>query len=618
MTPDLRRWLLLLRVPLVLLGIFLFFALYNRLLLDKNLQNLRTSLSVMDSASGVGQAEAALLLVDQTLTAQMAGEEMDLRSATTLQYAQGALSSDQMDRPPDDAQVLLEILGEEKRLERPALFRTLDGMISSVQASVRQAALLPRQVLGKPLSPEIDTARQQEAARLEKNGRFSEAASLYQGLLADYPGYEGRSSLKLRLGHLFQRSNDFSRAQRLYKEALAETRDPKELVIARQMLDALARLRAPSGKAKKLEQSLARAGPADRQRAAFQLGGALIQAASFDPAAKAFRESFLADPEGKLAPTALFKEAWCLRTAGRLEEAFSKFSDILRRQPDTDWAVAATLQIAEIYKATGDLRAAAATYERATSLKGKDAALTAIAYAQAGSAYLFDLNDVGKGQALLRDLAKRFPASGFSSVGRELERLRARKDRPALSGGPAIPVAPTMGPAPALPTGPSAGMFTAGSPLVNWLESFLPVFVSVFSDRLVKYMEAVGETDLARRFTETEFQELVLREVQRRFPSQVTDVQTKIHPDGFVGSGTVHLGLLKFSVEATIGIAVQNYRAHAVLQNIKIGKFSLPDALLKLLETRINTTIDQTKYSLKIKEYKLNEGYAWISVEVAD
>ena len=131
MPPEVRRWLLILRVPLALLGVFLFFALYNRFLLDSNLRNLRASLSIMDGASGVGQAEAALLLVDQNLTAQMAEEELDLRAASTLQYAQGALASSDMDRPPDDAQALVSVLGEEKVSERPGMLMALDGFVLS-------------------------------------------------------------------------------------------------------------------------------------------------------------------------------------------------------------------------------------------------------------------------------------------------------------------------------------------------------------------------------------------------------------------------------------------------------------------------------------------------------
>ena len=471
-------------------------------------------------------------------------------------------------------------------------------------------------MLGKPLSPEIDQARLEEAAQLERTGRLKEAAVLYEELLKSYPNYAGRGSLKLRLGLLLQKSNDLNQAKRFYQEALAETRDAREAAVARQMLEGLSQMRARSAQAKGLQKNLARAEAGEpRQKAAFKVGSALIRASSFNEAANVFRESFAAYPEGDLAVSALFKEAWCLRAAGRTEEAFSRFYDLLKTHPGTDWAVASQLQIAEMYRASGNLAAAGEAYERATSMKTTDAALTAIAYAQAGCAYQFDLNDIGKAQALLRDLANKFPASSFSSVGRQLDQLQEKKGRIAVSSGPGI-TAPS-GPPPKPPPQPG-GLFAAGSPLVNWLENFLPVFVSVFSERLSKYMEAVGEKQLSRRFTDVEFGELVVREVQRKFPGQVTNIKTQIHPDGFVGSGDVHLGVLKFRVETKLGIVVQNARPHAVVQGIKIGNFSLPDTLLKLLETRVNARIDETRYTLEVTEYKLSEGYAWISVEVAE
>ncbi|MDO8730131.1 MAG: tetratricopeptide repeat protein [Candidatus Omnitrophota bacterium] len=615
MPPELRRWLLILRVPLALLGVFVFFALYNRFLLDSNLRNLRTSFTLMDGSMGVGQAEAALLLVDQTLTSQMAQEETDLRAVASLQYSRGALASDQRDRPPDDAQMLVKILEEDLSESQSPAMKSMDGVASSLQDIFRKAALLPRQALGKSLSPEIDSARFQEAAELERRGRAAEALVLYRELLRAYPDYIGRTSLKLRVGALLQKSNDFPGAERFYREALAQARDPREIDVSRQSINGLqlARVRARKAAASEKKISNLQAGP-DRQQAAFKLGSEWIRSSDFNRAAQAFRDAFDSDPEGDLALPALFKQAWCLRTAGRLEESFSRFSEILRRAPGTEWSVSALLQLAELYRATGNLRASAELYERATSEQTKDAGLTALAYVQAGCAYEFDLQNPGKAQIFLRDLAKKFPASSYSSAGRKLEKLRIKKSRLATAEGPAAAV---PGSRPAPPTA-SGNLFAQGSPVINWLESFLPVFVSVFTDRLSKYMEAVGEKELERRFTEVEFGELVVREVQRRFPGQVTGIQTKIHPDGFVGSGNVHLGMLKFPVEAKLGILVENSRPHAVIHSIKIGKIPLPEALLKFLEIRVNSTIDQTKYLLKVKEYKLNEGYAWISVELAE
>lgn len=615
MTDALKRWLLILRIPLALAGVVLFFTLYNRFLLDKNLQNLRTSFSVMDGVTGVGQAEAALLLVDQTLEAQMASEELDLRAAAVLQYSQGVLSSEQSDRLVDDSQVLVAILAEEQADKRPAFLKSLDAAVSSVQRGLRKAALLPRQALELPPSPEIDMARMQEAAQHEFRGRPAQALTIFQELLASYPNYQGRAGLKLRTGALLQKTGNVEQAERYYREALADAGDGNEAAAARQMLARLHQIRSAVKAAAALETAIASvsSGP-ERQKAAFKAGSARIQSYEYNRASELFWEAYAADPEGALAFPALFKQAWCLSSAGRKEEALQNFMKLIEKAPGTDFAVSSLFQLADIYKAAGNPWAAADLYERATKDRAQDAGLIALAYAQAGCIYEFDLHETGKSQVFLREVAKRFPASAYSSVGRRLEDLRKKKGRTPSARGPGV-ASPT-GPTAAAPDGQN--MFSIGSPLINWLENFLPVFVNVFTERLSKYMAAVGEKKLARRFTEVEFGELVVREVQRRFPGQLSDVKTKIHPDGFVGSGNVHLGILKFTVEVRLSIVVKNYRPNAVVQGIKVGAFSLPEPLLKFLEERVNANIDSTRYPLKVREYALNEGYAWISVEVAE
>jgi tetratricopeptide (TPR) repeat protein len=273
---------------------------------------------------------------------------------------------------------------------------------------------------------------------LERRGLATQALALYENLLRAYPDYAGRASLKLRAGLLLQKSGDLAGAERFYREALAKARDSQEAEIARKGLQGLRLARAHARKAAALEKTLVnlQAGP-DRQKAAFKLGSEWIRSSDFNRAAHAFQEAFDSDPEGDLALPALFKQAWCLRTAGRLEESFSWFSEILRRAPGTEWSVSTLMQLAEIYRATGNLKASAELYERATSEKTKDAGLTALAYAQAGCAYEFDLKDPGKAQVFLRDLAKKFPASSYGSVGRSLEQLRIKKSRLATAEGPA-------------------------------------------------------------------------------------------------------------------------------------------------------------------------------------
>lgn len=612
MPHEVRRWLLILRVPLALLSVFLFFTVYNRFLLDANLQNLRTSLTILDSAPGVAQAEAALLLVDQALTAQMAQEEMDPEAAVVLQYAQGTLSSDQLDRRPEDTQAMLGILGEDQSIGRPASLKAADSAVSSIQATLRQVALLPRQVLGRPLSPEIDTVQLQEAAQMERRGRTPEALALYQQLLAAYPDYARRASLKLRIGRLFQKSGDVNQARHLYQAAADETRDPQELTVARQMLDQLSQLRGRAGRAKTLRVRLNRVavGP-DRQRAAFDLGILLIQNAAFDQAVEAFGESLQTDPEGALALASLFKQAWCLRTSGRMEEALGRFQEVIRRDPKGRWGTSSYFQIAELYKTAGDYKAATQLYAQ-VSTQTQDSALIALSLATAGSTSLFDLNDPAQAQLLFRDLEQHFPASPFSNIGARILELQRKKGIQAR--------APAQLPGGAMEKPAAVPEFSLaeGGPVVKWLESFLPLFVDVFSDRLAKYMHAVGEKELTRRFTELEFRDLVVRQIEKRFPDQVSGLQTRIQPDGFVGSGNVRLGILRFSVEARIGITVVNEKPYAIIQEVRVGKLTVPGPLKKMLENRVNALIDRAEYPLKVKQYSLKQGYAVISVELKE
>lgn len=613
-----RRWLLLLRVPLSLLGVVLFFAFYNRFILDKNLRDLRTSLSILSNITEAGQAEAALLLVDQALMTQMALEETDLGKAATLQYARGALGSDQAQRPVEDAYAMLAILEETQSRRRPVRRRVLDGIAMGTQAFFRQVSLLPRQALGPALSREMDLARLEEAARLENLGRHAESVSLYEALLRDYPDYSGRSSLKLRLGHAAQRVGDLPRAERYYREAREDSRDPDESEAASRMLTEIPRLRKRRQAVLVLEKELASIGPGpERRQKAFRLGTAAVQIQDLERAAWAFGEAYRADPEGELAVSCLFKEGWALRVLGRVDDAFDRFQMILRSSPDTPWAVLACLQMTEAYKTLGDPQTAVQFYEKAIGVKTKDAAFTAIAYAQTACTTLFDLNNPEKAQFYFQECARLFPASPFSSVEKRIQEqlkkkklLRASFGRLEPPAGPAPPAAPT----PPLSLDPLA----PGGPLLKLVEQFLPLFVETFSDRLSRYMQVAGEKQLARRFTQEEFRALVVRRVQDKFPGKITDLVTEIHPDGFVGAATLRVGILSFTIRAKVGIVVRNERPHTLIREIKVGKISLPNPLLKYLEERVNETVDKKKYPLKIKEYELREGYAVISVELVE
>ena len=281
------------------------------------------------------------------------------------------------------------------------------------------------------------------------------------------------------------------------------------------------------------------------------------------------------------------------------------------------WRTSAYYQMAELYKATGNLAAAGELYAQALTENKTDASLRAIGCAQAASLYRYDVGNSDKAEFYFQELKSRYPASSLSGVAGRIQEYQARK---GVSSGlfGAAPLTKTSKKMPGVQKTPSAAesaALEASSPLMRWMSDFLPVFVTVFADRLSKYMDAAGETKLTRRFTELEFQDLVVREVQRRFPGQISSVQTKITPEGFLGSGTIHMGLLQFDVAAKIGISVVEERVRPTLREVKIGSIPVPAGILKFLETQINKSIEKKNYPLKVKEYTLKDGYANISVE---
>ena len=594
MASSLRRLLSLGRIPLALLGVAFFFTFYNRFILDTNLKNLKSSLSVLDKATGVGQAEAALLLVDQTLTAEMTQDQVNLESVAALQYAQGALASDELDRPVDDAQIMVEKLAAEKGSARNGVLATLDGIVTGTQSALHQLALLPRQVGQGPGSQEIDTARLHQALLWERRGRFLEAAEVYEELLKSYPKYAGQGALRLRLGYAYQRLQSPEKVERICRDLIRQSRRSDERAAAGQMLIQLHQTKDLEKKANALEKRLVPLGSGpERQRLGFELGQLWLKLYRMDKAAEAFRLAALSDPEGEWVNPSLFKEGWALKSSGRFDEALRVFQEVIRRNPTGPWGATARLQTAETYKALGQVQQALSSYEQILK-ESKDPSFMALALAHAGSTALFELKDPIKAKEYFGRLAAQFPASEFSTIERDLARLQDRKA--TLWGQP-------------------GQSLMAGAPLFGWGQRTLPVFVQVFADRLAKYMDGVGETELTRKYTGEEFQKIVLERVQALFPGQIRDVTIKIHPDGYVGSGIIRVGPLSFSVEGRLGVEVANERPHVIIHELRVWKVPVMESLRKQLASQINKTIDTLRLPVKVTEYETREDYCWISVE---
>ncbi|MBI3318643.1 MAG: tetratricopeptide repeat protein [Candidatus Omnitrophica bacterium] len=552
-----RRLFIWFRIPLVLGGVVLFFALYNRFLLDKNLQNLKTSLSVLDSATGVGQAEAALILVDETLVSAMAQEELDLKTVATLQYAQGTLSASDRERTVVDTQVMVSFLAQGLQGSRPAALGAADALVSGMKEAMAGAAFIPRRLGAKQAAQE--------------------------GAL-----------LKLRLGYAHQRNQAPDQAERFYREVLRESSDLKVVKVARELISELEAGRNHRRKAEELKKRLLSlgAGP-ERQELQSKLGALWIKLYAMDQAAEAFHSAVLADPQGGLTLPSLFQEGWCMKYLGRLEEALQSFQEVIRRDPGGSWGTSAKQQIVEIYKSTGDFAFAVELYEQILK-ESEDPALAALVAAQAAPAALYDLKDVNKANFFFDQLASRFPASPLSSIKEELSRLETLKSSLTASG---------------------IRTLSAGNPLFRWAEKVLPAFIQTFAERLARYMDGARETHLIRRYSEHEFRDIVLRRVQERFQGQIEISGMEITPEGYSGSGTVRLGPFAVPLEGRIEIVVESRRPHVAIDRARIWKIPIPAPLLNLLVERVNRIVDNMKLPIEVIRYEFSEDYVTIEVE---
>lgn len=156
----------------------------------------------------------------------------------------------------------------------------------------------------------------------------------------------------------------------------------------------------------------------------------------------------------------------------------------------------------------------------------------------------------------------------------------------------------------------------SGSPLMTRLEHLLPVFVQVFDERLALLIEAVGEDHLTRKYSEQEFEEMVVQRVREMLPGQLNDITVKIHPDGMVGKGTARLESRSIPVQVRAGVTVVSDRIHLFFQEVRIGNQTAPDEVRSLLETRVNEKLDRLRLLLKVKSVNLGEGWALLSVEL--
>lgn len=594
--PWQRRLRLIAQAAALLVPLIVFFAAYERVMVDTNLRRLRLALTVFQQAPDVSRAEAAMALVDQNLLYTVALTQPNPMELATLEYAKTVLTGDPQ-RSVADAQAMVSDAVAQRLAARGGVMGTLDDLNDIVQGAVQRVAMMPRAVLRRSrLSDEINLELLRQALADERLGEFAKAEQAYEQLLREFPAYRGRDDLLLRLGYLHHRRRAWASAQRRYRQVLETTTDPVSAGIARQLLDQLDKARQWAADADALRQRLAvETDPPARQEAAFNLGGLQMRLFEFDGAIGSFRLAAEAVPETPLAAQATFRRAWCLKYLGRYEEALALFEALQRPGADPTTATVSRIAAAAALHAVGQYGAAVELLGAAAG-QAQDQALASLLTAQAGAVALLDQRDAATAASHFRHVEEAYPASAASTLRDAIQQLQAIKQAAPSETARLAPAVPVLG----------------------WLETILPAAVETFARRLAEIMAAAGEREHTRRLTEQDCRQYVIRRVQQRFPNQLRDVQVTITPDEFQGSAAVAVAELWFPVSGAAQIAVVAGRPHLRLTRLSVGHLPVPQVVLQLLSDRVNVAVDQAQLPLRVQQFTPAQGAVDVSVSLAE
>ena len=151
--------------------------------------------------------------------------------------------------------------------------------------------------------------------------------------------------------------------------------------------------------------------------------------------------------------------------------------------------------------------------------------------------------------------------------------------------------------------------------LLGVLRSSLPSFVEICTARLARAMEAAGEQELEKNFSEEELQRWAVSQLERRSAGMLSEVGVMIHDKSFIGSGWVGLGPRKVRMMAQVGVEMVEGTPRLSLRRVRMNGSDVPEELLRRVELEVNRAVGNRRIALRIRDLDLHEGSAWIRAE---
>jgi len=398
----------------------LFLAFYNLFLVDRALEDLRFSLEQTAQAYSIGDLDGLDMIMTKSLAEEMPYYKINARNITNLEYAKNIVMTGTNFRQMDNAKVALKSVIDKKEEKRGIILSLLDSLNRPIRKNMGKLARLYSIMVRPPkaAAPFVKINLFEKIAALEKERDLKKAIEGYKNIIGSYPGNEKIPLARLRLAYTYQRLSQNDAALKEYKGIIADYPDQQEAEIARAYA---AGLKEKDKLLKEVDllivkyNALPKAQIDEKQQMAYDIGRYYTRLLNLQDAIKFFKRAADLNPSSDIAIKSLLASAWLYKQQNDFEKSAGTLEKIAEENPDNALINDVYYQIADTYHYQGKYEQSIELLKKlAQTYKKEDPELASLYLFQAGASYMYDLNDVEKGEEVFGQLTKEYPASPYT------------------------------------------------------------------------------------------------------------------------------------------------------------------------------------------------------------
>ncbi|NQU95322.1 MAG: tetratricopeptide repeat protein [Candidatus Omnitrophica bacterium] len=404
---------------IILIG---FFVLYNRLLIDNTLENLKFSLEQTALAQDIEGVNGLDMVINQATAKEISPISMNAFDIGNLEYATSIVNTGTSSNQLEYMKKTLSTLIGQKEEERGPILAALDRINRPIRRGMVYLLHLPNYIF-RPLLAHAQVGEgtmsitlMDRVRAIERAGDLEKAVLEYERLIIVFTETDKASLLKLRLAYTYQRLGEYDKAVKLYKQILWRYYPDRQAKIARIFVDML---KQKNKLLKETDLLILRyvETPRDniemRQDIFYQIGTIYMRLFNLVEAKKFFNRAIKLDPSTDIAQKAQFNLAWALKQEYKLAESLEGFSMIMEQKPDSKLALDSRYQTASVLHYQGKYKEAIAVEEDIAE-KSKDYKLASLVLYQIFGSFMYDLDDDEAANKISERLEKEYPTNLYT------------------------------------------------------------------------------------------------------------------------------------------------------------------------------------------------------------